>query len=135
MNTTAQKTEDVWTATGHERPVFFDEHGRRRRWVFAGGALTGGMSALWLGGLLAGAIGFASLPVPHGITPALSRAAPVVSSLSAQDRDRVGRQANVLASVDEHAVTGRQIEARASGRTVHLPAVLRGGKLPLRQRS
>ncbi|HEY7961343.1 MAG TPA: hypothetical protein VID29_05420 [Solirubrobacteraceae bacterium] len=52
----------VWTATGHEPPVFLDERGRRRRWVLAGGALTGGMSALWLGGLIAGAIGFSSIP-------------------------------------------------------------------------
>jgi hypothetical protein len=52
----------VWTATGHERPVFLDEHGRRRRWVLAGGLLTGGLSALWLAALIAGAIGFSTLP-------------------------------------------------------------------------
>jgi hypothetical protein len=54
--------ESVWTATGHERPVFLDERGRRRRWVLLGGAFAGGLSALWMGGLLAGAIGFSSLP-------------------------------------------------------------------------
>jgi hypothetical protein len=52
----------VWTATGHERPVFLDEHGTRRRWVVLGGALTGGASAFWLGGLIAGAIGFSTMP-------------------------------------------------------------------------
>jgi hypothetical protein len=52
----------VWTATGHERPVFLDERGRRRRWVLLGGVFAGGLSALWMGGLLAGAIGFSSLP-------------------------------------------------------------------------
>jgi hypothetical protein len=55
-------TDVEWTATGHERPVFLDEHGRRRRWVWLGGALTGGASALWLGALIAGAIGFSSMP-------------------------------------------------------------------------
>lgn len=52
----------VWTATGHERPIFLDEHGRRRRWVLLGGVLSGSASALWLGALVAGAIGFSSLP-------------------------------------------------------------------------
>jgi hypothetical protein len=54
--------DTVWTATGHEHPVFLDEHGRRRRWVLLGGALAGGGSAFWLGALIAGAIGFSSLP-------------------------------------------------------------------------
>jgi hypothetical protein len=54
--------EAVWTATGCERPVFLDEHGKRRRWVVLGGALTGGASALWLGALVAGAIGFSTMP-------------------------------------------------------------------------
>jgi hypothetical protein len=52
----------VWTATGRERPVFFDEHGRRRRWVWLGGTAAGGASAFWLGALVAGAIGFSSMP-------------------------------------------------------------------------
>jgi len=58
----------VWTATGHERPVFLDEHGRRRRWVLLGGVLSGSASALWLGALVAGAIGFSSLPAV-GVQP------------------------------------------------------------------
>lgn len=76
--------EVVWTATGHERPVFFDEHGRRRRWVLLGGALSGGVSALWLGALIAGAIGFSTMPSLKERSPLLaSRAttahAPAVS--------------------------------------------------------
>jgi hypothetical protein len=55
-----------WTATGHERPVFLDERGRRRRWVLAGGALAGGLAALWLTALLAGAIGFSTMPTSYG---------------------------------------------------------------------
>lgn len=56
----------VWTATGHERPIFLDERGTRRRWVLLGGALTGSLSALWLAALIAGAIGFSSLPSLNG---------------------------------------------------------------------
>lgn len=52
----------VWTATGHERPVFLDEHGRRRRWVWLAGATAGGASAFWLAALVAGAIGFSTMP-------------------------------------------------------------------------
>jgi hypothetical protein len=61
--------ENVWTATGHEPPVFLDEHGRRRRWVALGGALAGGGAALWLGALVAGAIGFSTMPALQGRTP------------------------------------------------------------------
>jgi hypothetical protein len=59
------RTDVRWTATGHERPVFLDEHGLRRRWVLAAGALAGAASTLWLAALLAGAIGFSSLPPSH----------------------------------------------------------------------
>lgn len=62
----------VWTATGHERPVFLDEHGRRRRWVLAGGALAGGASAMWLTALVAGAIGFSTLPSMRAHSPLLA---------------------------------------------------------------
>lgn len=61
----AAGTQTVWTATGHERPVFLDEHGRRRRWVLLGGALSGGASACWLAALVAGAIGFSTMPSLH----------------------------------------------------------------------
>jgi hypothetical protein len=112
------ETDAVWTATGHEPPVFLDERGRRRRWVLAGGALTGGASAIWLGGLLAGAIGFSSMP-----------------STAAQHGDRIGRQANALRPAREHVALGRDIEARVSGRPLREPVILRGGQLPLRERS
>ncbi len=56
------RADTSWTATGHERPVFLDERGRRRRWVLAGGALAGAAAGLWLAALVAGAIGFATLP-------------------------------------------------------------------------
>jgi hypothetical protein len=74
-----------WTATGHERPVFLDEHGRRRRWVLAAGALAGAAAALWLTALVIGAIGFSSLP---------SSSLP---SWSAQHHQRVRRQADLAA--------------------------------------
>lgn len=62
-----------WTATGHEPPVFLDERGLRRRWVVATGALAAGGAGLWLGALVAGAVGFSTLPAwqPfHGAAPA-----------------------------------------------------------------
>jgi hypothetical protein len=72
--------DDVWTATGHERPVFLDEHGRRRRWVLLGGALSGGAAACWLGALVAGAIGFSTLPaVQQGHSSLLAGRTPLVA--------------------------------------------------------
>lgn len=87
----------VWTATGHERPVFLDEHGRRRRWVFAGGGLAGGLSALWLGALVTGAIGFSTLPVVGSIHHA-ARLLRVISAgvrVPVQDRDRLARAPDI----------------------------------------
>src|SRR5450759_2146335 len=79
--------ESVWTATGHERPVFLDEHGRRRRWVLAGGVLTGGASALWLGALVAGAIGFSGLPAISAAPRVLAeRASDVEVALAGRHR-------------------------------------------------
>lgn len=80
----------VWTATGHERPVFLDEHGRRRRWVLLGGALAGGGSACWLGALIAGAIGFSSLPAMNTGTRLLA-ARPEVRDVAQAARHRHGR--------------------------------------------
>jgi hypothetical protein len=74
-----------WTATGHERPVFLDERGRRRRWVLAGGVLAGALAALWLTALLAGAVGFSSLPLAHG--PKLS-APPHIAAVGLAERRR-----------------------------------------------
>lgn len=55
-------TRETWTATGHERPVFLDEHGRRRRWVLLTGVLASAGAAGWLSALVTGAIGFSTLP-------------------------------------------------------------------------
>jgi hypothetical protein len=85
--------ETVWTATGHERPVFLDEHGRRRRWVLLGGALAGGGSACWLGALIAGAIGFSSLPAMNTGTRLLATR-PHVRYVAQTTRHRHGH-ANV----------------------------------------
>jgi len=79
----------VWTATGHERPVFLDEHGRRRRWVLAGGALAGGASAMWLTALVAGAIGFSTLPSVHAHSPLLAERTEVRDVASVKRRSRV----------------------------------------------
>jgi hypothetical protein len=106
----------VWTATGHEPPVFLDHHGRRRRWVLAGGTLAGAAAGMWLAALVAGAIGFATLPSWH-----------------AYHRDRMGREAEVV-RFDRDARRG-QAEARAPGRPIRLPAVLRSGQPPADQPS
>lgn len=63
-----------WTATGHEPPVFLDERGRRRRWVLGAGSLAGVIAVIWLGALIAGGVGFTSLPsmrLPGGLSAAL----------------------------------------------------------------
>lgn len=52
----------VWTATGLERQVFLDRTGRRRRAVATTAALAAVLCALWLAGLVTGALGFSSLP-------------------------------------------------------------------------
>jgi hypothetical protein len=109
-----------WTATGHERPVFLDEHGRRRRWVLAAGALAGAAAALWLTALVIGAIGFSSLP-----------------SWSAQHSQRVRRQADLAAvrvGRDLHSRRG-QAQARVTIRTGRIPAVLGSTQLPRGERS
>jgi hypothetical protein len=79
------RADTPWTATGHERPVFLDEHGRRRRWVLVGGALAGAASALWLAALLAGAVGFSTLPMAH--TRFLKVRPHAVASVWAQRHD------------------------------------------------
>jgi hypothetical protein len=81
----ASRGYEQWTATGRERPVFLDEHGRRRRWVQAGGALTGGAATLWLAGLIAGAVGFGALPTTGGVPVSAHR------SRAAEPAERVVR--------------------------------------------
>ena len=89
----------TWTATGHERPVFLDEHGRRRRWVLLGGALSGGASALWFAALLAGAIGFSTLPSLQTVSPLLAarREAHGVALAGPHRRQIVAHRPSVLA--------------------------------------
>lgn len=84
-----QDDETVWTATGHERPVFLDEHGRRRRWVLAGGALAGGASAFWFTALIVGAIGFSTLPSMRAQVPLVARRAEVREVASLRHRHRI----------------------------------------------
>ncbi len=67
MHTNRIATTTTWTATGHERPIFLDEDGRRRRWVLLAGGLVAAASALWLAALVAGAIGFSTLPRVGGV--------------------------------------------------------------------
>jgi len=67
----------VWTATGHERPVFLDERGRRRRWVLAGGVFAGAAAAFWFAALIAGAIGFSTLPSMRAPIPLFAQRALV----------------------------------------------------------
>lgn len=64
--------DTVWTATGHEPPVFLDESGRRRRLVLAGGLLAGGACAFWFAALIAGAVGFSTLPSMRHSVPFLA---------------------------------------------------------------
>lgn len=75
--------QPVWTATGHEPPVFLDEHGRRRRWVLVGGTLAGGASSLWFAALVAGAIGFSTLPSLRSTPLSLRAATPQLAARKA----------------------------------------------------
>jgi hypothetical protein len=104
--------ETVWTATGHERPVFLDEHGRRRRWVLAGGVFAGGASAFWLTALIAGAIGFSTLPSMR------THALPIAEKLEARTVAQVARH--------HHTGVGGQREStleRAGGLAVSRPLI------------
>jgi hypothetical protein len=104
--------ETVWTATGHERPVFLDEHGRRRRWVLAGGALGGGASALWLGALVAGAIGFSSMPSLSARTSSLIASRANSRSASYVRRHRHAQRRLPGAAPTELAVSRALISER-----------------------
>ncbi len=84
--------ETIWTATGHERPVFLDESGRRRRWVLAGGVFAGGASAFWFTALIAGAIGFSTLPSMRAHVPLIAQ------RTEAREVASVGRRHAVVVS-------------------------------------
>jgi hypothetical protein len=108
--------EAVWTATGHERPIFLDEHGRRRRWMRLGGALTGGACAFWLGGLIAGAIGFSTMPSMRERSELLASASPRRAPALVAPRHRHGsharRSSSPLDGAPELAVSRGLIAAR-----------------------
>ncbi|HEV2997743.1 MAG TPA: hypothetical protein VGX16_01455 [Solirubrobacteraceae bacterium] len=114
MQTLRESTATVWTATGRERPVFLDEHGRRRRWVTLAGALAGSAASLWLAGLVAGAIGFSTLPVAQvGATGAGSIAAVGAGSVfSDPAHARVARARRFFNET-------REVALRASGTSLH----------------
>jgi hypothetical protein len=118
----------VWTATGRERPVFLDERGRRRRWVLAGGALAGGVSSLWLGGLIAGAIGFATLPAPSS-APVARIAHTVAPAEHVHERTEVAR------TLQRRAPASPAARLRAGGRPTRVAAVLPARKQTLPQSS
>jgi hypothetical protein len=107
--------DHVWTATGHERPVFLDEHGRRRRWVLFGGALASGASACWLGALVAGAIGFSSLPSMNTDTHLLA-ARPHVRYVAQTVRHRHGRS-----KVSKHSSGLETVDLAVSQGVLPLP--------------
>lgn len=58
----ADAPQGVWKATGLEPQVFLDRSGRRARRVGAAGVIAALLSAGWLGGVVGGSAGFASLP-------------------------------------------------------------------------
>lgn len=70
---------EVWRATGLEPQVFLDRSGRRARRVSVAGVVAAVLGASWLGGIVGGSAGFASLPalrpavlVAHAAPPHLS---------------------------------------------------------------
>lgn len=77
----------VWTATGRERPVFLDERGRRRSWVLAGGLFVGAASGFWFAALIAGAIGFSTLPLMRAPIPAFAQRA-LAHDIAGDERHR-----------------------------------------------
>jgi len=108
----------VWTATGHERPVFLDERGRRRRWVFAGGAFAGAASAFWFAALIAGAIGFSTLPSMRAPIPLFAQRALAHDIAGDKRHSHVvlalasGRRQSLPVRVTGSAVTGSPVGRR-----------------------
>ena len=91
---------DVWRATGLEPQVFLDRSGRRARRVSVAGVLAAVLSAGWLGGVVGGSAGFASLPALRSAALVAHAAQQHVSHRS---RSRHGRVHDVeLAAVAPH---------------------------------
>jgi hypothetical protein len=116
------RADERWTATGHEPPVFLDEHGRRRRWVLVAGALAGAAATLWFAALIAGAVGFSTLPLPPALTATahLHRTVREVAELRAQDAFGARRDAELgrtVASLRAGAAPGA-LRSAGIGRTV-----------------
>lgn len=79
----------AWRATGLERPVFFDETGRRGRFVRIAGGAAALLVAAWLGLVVAGPFGFARLPA--AALPALGRHVHAASFAHRPDRPSLAR--------------------------------------------
>lgn len=112
----------VWTATGHECPVFLDERGRRRRWVLAGGVLAGGASAFWLAALVAGAIGFSTLPSMRAPIPLFAQRTSAHDIAGDERHHHVvlalasARRQSLPVQATRSAVTGLTVTGSAVGR-------------------
>jgi hypothetical protein len=91
---------EVWKATGLEPQVFLDHSGRRARRVSVAGVLAAVLSAGWLGGIVCGSAGFASLPALRSAA-LVGHAAPL--HVSHRSHGRHGRtHAIELADVAPH---------------------------------
>jgi hypothetical protein len=91
---------EVWKATGLEPQVFLDHSGRRARRVSVAGVLAAVLSAGWLGGIVGGSAGFASLPALRSAA-LVAHAAP--QHVSHRSHTRHGRtHAIELAEVAPH---------------------------------
>jgi hypothetical protein len=55
-------TAPAWTATGHERQVFLDQSGRRRRRCGVLGVFVAVFAVMWLTAVVSGPVGFSNLP-------------------------------------------------------------------------
>ena len=95
------REQEVWRATGMEKPVFLDERGRRRRLVRLGGALAVLLVTAWLALIVAGPLGFARLP--GAVLPRLVHHARIASLT------RHGLRAHILpAHEDEVSHSGAE---------------------------
>jgi hypothetical protein len=90
---------EVWKATGLEPQVFLDRTGRRARRVSVAGMLAAVLGTGWLGGIVGGSAGFASLPALHPVL--VAHAAP--QHVSHRSHPRHGRAHPVeLADIAPH---------------------------------
>jgi hypothetical protein len=90
----------VWTATGQEPQVFLDHTGRRARRMRVLGGLAALTAAGWLGGVIGGSAGFASLPALHSHSIVAHARAPV--SRHARSHHRRTHDVEVAAVASTH---------------------------------